>query len=161
MSWFMSICLETGNSSYTPWLPEIITPVPFVRRGCVNTCWKCIKVAYNFCVVCFCEIYIIWGQQLVLWWLLTPDRFYPKGQNWTEKVAALKCNPNLKGSWAILHLWFSCSFSSVLKQNLTLALEPNLFPGFWLNSALWPYSQIAITLVQLTQVSHVRVHGNL
>jgi hypothetical protein len=66
-------------SSSTPWLLEITTPRPFAGRGCLCTQWKGIKVSYEFCVACFSRICIIWGQQLVLWWLLTPNRLYLKG----------------------------------------------------------------------------------
>jgi hypothetical protein len=157
----MSICPETGNSTYTSWLPKIITPGPFVGRGCVNTLWKGIKVIYNFFVDYFSEIYIVWGQKLVLWWLLTPDRFYPKVQNWTEKVADLISRPNLKGSWAMLHFWPNCSFSHFSNKILPLLRNLIRFPSFKLNSALWPYSQVSLTLVRLTRESCVRLHGKL
>jgi hypothetical protein len=117
-----------------PLTSESITPGPFVRRGCVNTLWKGIKVIYNFCVECFSEIYIVWGQKLVLWWLLTPDRFYPKVQNWTEKVADLISRPNLKGLWAMLHFWPNYSFSQFSNKFLPLLYNLILFPSFWLNS---------------------------
>jgi hypothetical protein len=57
--------LKTRNSSNTPWLPEIVTPGPFVWWGCVNTRWKGVNVFYNFCVECFFWICIIWGQRSV------------------------------------------------------------------------------------------------
>jgi hypothetical protein len=161
MSRFMSICPETRNSRCTFWLPEIITLEPFVRTWCVNTRWKGIKVIYNFCVEYFSKIYIIWGQQLVLWWLLTPDIFYPKVQNCTKKVADLISSPNLKGSWAMLHFWPNWSFSQFSNKILPLLRNLILFPRCWLNSALWPCSQVSITLVRLTRVSRVRVHEKL
>jgi hypothetical protein len=73
----------------------------------------------------FCLNLYVWGQNWVKQWLLVQDRLCPKGQNWTEKIDVLKSSSNLKVSWAIFHFWPNCSLSSVLKQNLTLAPQPN------------------------------------
>jgi hypothetical protein len=85
--------LKSENSSNTSWISEIITPVPFDIWGYVNIRWIAIEVIYNFCVVCFSEICIGWGQQLVLCRLLTPDRFYPKRVKWSWNMCRMRFGP--------------------------------------------------------------------
>jgi hypothetical protein len=76
-------------------------------------------------------------------------------RNWN--MCHLKFSPNLKRSWAITHFWPNCSFSSIYEQNLTLALEPNLFPGLYWILCFDPDSKLRYNFGFATRVSHVRI----